>query len=127
MSTKPFEFKVNGVSIKTPTFFDIEFQPITEGERLLDATLRIEGVADKHVVILAYDLISEEDLAIIFGETWSAFRQNKGRIKQTITFPYFDGKPITINTYFAPMRIRRSSSSYKNGSWENFELKFIEC
>lgn len=126
MGFNAFDFRVNGVKIKTPTLFTIEFQPISEGERNLAGRMLLEGVVAKHVVRLNYDFISKEELQVLLGQTWSAFRTNRSRIRQTITFPYFDDSPLTINTYFAPMSVSRSKSSSINGGWEDFTVEFIE-
>lgn len=127
MAFNPFEFKVNGVTLsRKPTAYQIDFQPISDGERLLDGTMVIEGVAAKHVVTLEFDYISKDELEQLVGVTWEEFRTNRSKLKQTITFPYFDDEPITLNTYFGPFSIRRDRESTSVNAWRDVRISFIE-
>ena len=120
-----YVFKVNGVTIKSPARFKIEFQPITEANRLLSGNMSIKGVAGKRKLILSYNSIKESDLQKILGVTWDEFLSSKV-IKQTVTFHYIGGSSKTINTYFSPTSIELTPDSARLGRWENFEMAFIE-
>jgi hypothetical protein len=120
-----FIIKVNGEPIKAPKGFTISFQPITDGERLLDGNMQISGVASKLSLSLNYDSITESDLRVILGKTWDIFVNSKN-IKQTVQFPYFGGTTKTINTYFAPTSVELTPEALSQGRWVNFKMEFIE-
>lgn len=119
------DFKVNGVKIKTPTTYDIDFSPISEGERRLDGTMILGGVAGKLTVTLNYTTITDAELLKVLGCTWDVFMSSKV-ITQEIEFPYFGGTQKKIKTYFAPTKVNRDKDALISGRWKNFTMKFIE-
>ena len=119
------DFKVNGVKIKTPTSFQIDFNPISDGERLLDGTMVIEGVAGKLTVTMKYDTITDTELLKVLGCTWDKLISGKV-ITQSVTFPYIGGGQKTIRSYFAPNSVRLDRGGVQAGLWRDFTLKFIE-
>ena len=119
------DFKVNGNKVKTPTTYDIDFNPISEGERRLDGTMILEGVSGKLTVTLNYNTITDDELIGVIGCTWDVFMSSK-KITQEIEFPYFGGKQKKIKTYFAPTKVTRDKEALLSGRWKNFTMKFIE-
>jgi hypothetical protein len=119
-----FNFKVNGVTIKSPKTFKIEFNPITDGERLLNGKMSIKGIANKLKLTLSYDTITESELITVLGCTWDVFVASKV-ITQTVSFPYFGGIK-TVETYFSPMSVTLTPQGAAVGRWEGLELAFIE-
>lgn len=119
------DFKVNGVKIKTPTAFQIDFNPISDGERLLDGTMCINGVASKLTLTLQYDTITDTELLKVLGCTWDKLVSSK-IITQEVSFPYIGGGVKTIRSYFAPTSVKLDRSGAVAGVWKSFTMKFIE-
>lgn len=120
-----FNFKIDGVDIKTPSYFKIDFNPITEAERTLDGSMLIEGIAGKGKIILTYDEITDTELMNILGVTWNEFLSSR-KIKQTITYPSPGGGTSTMNTYFAPFSISMTPESAIRNKWQGLALEFTE-
>lgn len=120
-----FNFKIDGVDIKTPSSFKIDFNPITEAERTLDGSMLIEGIAGKGKIVLTYDEITDTELMQILGITWQEFMTNR-KIKQTITYPAPGGTTATMNTYFAPFSISMTPESAIRNKWQGLALEFTE-
>lgn len=120
-----FNFKIDGVDIKTPSSFKINFEPISDAERSLDGTMLIEGVAGKGKITLTYDEITDTELMTILGVTWQTFLSTK-KIKQTITYPAPGGTTATMSTYFAPFGIEMTPESAIRNKWQGLVLEFTE-
>jgi hypothetical protein len=120
-----FEFKIDGVKIKTPSSFKIDFNPITEAERTLDGSMLIEGIAGKGKIVLTYDEITDTELMGILGVTWTEFLSSR-KIKQTLTYTAPGGASATMNTYFAPFSISMTKESAIRGKWQGLALEFTE-
>lgn len=117
-------FKINGVAIKAPTDFTIEFQPITEAERLENGDMKITGVTGKFKGVLNYNFITAEELEKILGYTWDSFISTK-KITQTFTFSLINGQK-TIKSYFSPFTIKVTPESLANGGYSDMQISFIE-
>ena len=120
-------FKVNGIVLPEPTEYDIEFQPITDGgeRNLAGKMVGLVGIAPKYKIPLSWDYLTDSELNTIMGCTWDEFESNL-RIEVTFTFPSYAGRVKTIQAYFSPMQVKRTSGAYLNNGWENFSITFIE-
>lgn len=118
------KFKINGYVIPTPSDFTIEYQPITEAERLENGDMQITAVAGKFKGVLVYNFISVKDLNVILGYTWDTFKSSKV-ITQTFTFPSPNGA-VSIKSYFSPFTIKLTPDTLKRGGYAGLQISFIE-
>lgn len=127
------DFKINdigeqAVTIKTPAKHKIEFQPISDAERLVDnAEMAITGIAGKLKITLSYNKIRQSDLNVILGQTWSIFKTDKTLVRE-LTFPSPEGEKV-ITCYFSPISIELIPDGHHSGSdpyWSNLQLVLIE-
>ena len=65
-------FQINGTAIKNPTTFKIERYNITTLERLADASMAGDLIAQKRKFYFTYDAISGNDLDVILGAIWDS-------------------------------------------------------
>lgn len=63
-------FKINGVSIKRPSSFNIERYNVTNLARLADGTMVGDLIAKKRKFSFVYDAIDSRDLNLILDTIW---------------------------------------------------------
>jgi len=102
-------FKINDIGetpvvIKTPTKYGIDYNPITNAKRKLNAKMSIKGIAGKFKVTLTYDVIKQSELNVILGQTWDVFKSDLTMVRE-LTFPSPAGTEELIECYFAPLHI----------------------
>ncbi len=113
-------FVVNGVTIKNPSSFKIERYNVTNMERLSDASMVGDLVAQKHKFYFTYDAITAEDFGAILDAIWTS---------QLIFFPltYPDrGGNKTVSVYVGSIPAELHYMSSANTVWKNVTFNLIE-
>ncbi len=125
-TNKMLSITVDGTKIKNPESLQIDFNYISDSERSLSGDMTIDGVSGKIKLTLNYNELSLEDFKIITGLTWSAFLQNKSKIKQVVSLTVWGETPITFNSYIAPNSIKVDTDGLIRRKLKDFKLEFTE-
>lgn len=113
-------FKVNEVTIKNPSTFKIERYNVTTMERLSNASMVGDLVAQKKKFYFTYDAITAEELDTILNAIWDS---------KKLFFPleYVDRgstKKVTVYVGSIPADLHYMSS--RNTVWKNVTFNLIE-
>lgn len=114
------EFTVNGVRIKNPSTFKVERYNVTTMERLSNASMVGDLIAQKRKFYFTYDAISAQDfdaiLAAIYGTNTLFF-----------DLTYRDrGQPVTASVYVGSIPAELHYMSGGNAVWKNLTFNLIE-
>ena len=113
-------FIVNGVTIKNPSTFKIERYNVTTMERLSDASMVGDLVAQKLKFYFTYDAIRAEDFDNILAALWDSK-------KLFFDFTYTDrGKQKTTKVYVGSIPSDLHYMSTSNTVWKNVTFNLIE-
>lgn len=113
-------FTVNGTTIKNPSTFKIERYNVTTMERLSNATMVGDLVAQKLKFYFTYDAISAEELDTILSAIWDSK-------KLFFPFKYTDrGVEKTVDVYVGSIPSDLHYMSNKNTVWKNVTFNLIE-
>lgn len=120
-------FKINGVEVKSPQHYTIEWLPITNAERLADTgEMLIEGITDKLKVTWVYNNLKQSDLSKMLGVTIGGFKENRKIVRTISTLtPY--GEFINVEAYFAPNSASIAHYNPKaDNIWNSYTLTWVE-
>ena len=115
-------FVVNGVSIKNPATFKIERYNVTTMERLANADMVGDLIAQKLKFYFTYDAISAEDLNKILEAIWDS-----KKLFFTLEYPY-QGTQRTAEVYVGsiPSELHRATDSAASWIWKNVTFNLIQ-
>lgn len=115
-------FVVNGVSIKNPSTFKIERYNVTTMERLANADMVGDLIAQKLKFYFTYEAISAEDLNKILEAIWDS-----KKLFFTLSYPY-QGSQREASVYVGsiPAELHRASASNASWIWKNVTFNLIE-
>jgi hypothetical protein len=112
-------FTVNGVAIKTPTTFKIERYNVSNMERLANATMVGDLIAQKRKFYFTYDALTGEDLDTILEALW-----NISGLFYTLAYTENGvAKTATVYSGSIPSELHKVSS---NWVWKNVSFNLIE-
>lgn len=116
--------KINGTKIKTPKDFSIERYNLTKSGRVASGLMVMEFVAKKVRLELSYDIISGDDLNLIYSLI------DSDKMFFDVTYPDLDGTIRTKTCYAGalPSKLKRGSSTDPNNGWywESVSFSLIE-
>lgn len=115
-------FVVNGVTIKNPSTFKVERYNVTTMERLANASMVGDLIAQKLKFYFTYEAISAEDFNAILDAIWST-----GRLFFTLDYPY-EGEQRSATVYVGsiPSDLHRGAMNSSNWVWKNVSFNLIE-
>ena len=115
-------FVINGVTIKNPSTFKIERYNVTTMERLSNADMVGDLVAQKLKFYFTYEAISAPDLDKILEAIWDS-----KKLFFTLEYPY-QGVQKTATVYVGsiPSDLHRGSMSSPNWVWKNVTFNLIQ-
>lgn len=114
-------FKIDGKRIKNPSTFKKERFIVSTLERLADATMAGEYIAQKRKYYFVYDAISAEDLDTILEAIWDSR-------KLFFSLEYLENgetKTATVYVGAIPADLHKASSG-TNWVWKNVNFNLIE-
>lgn len=114
-------FKLDGVTIKSPTSFKIERYRITEANRLANGDMSMEQIAKKRKLYLTWESIEAAELNKLLDIIWESD-------KLFYRLDYFENgtsKWATVYSGQIPSELHRTDKS-GNWVWKGVELHFIE-
>jgi len=113
-------FIVNGVTIKNPSTFKVERYNVTTMERLSNALMVGDLIAQKKKFYFTYDALSAADLDAILSAIWDS---------PTIFFPFVyedRGKQEKATVYVGSIPSDLHYMSKSNTVWKNVTFNLIE-
>ena len=113
-------FVVNGVTIKNPSGFKVERYNVTTMERLSDASMVGDLIAQKQKFYFTYDVITAEEFDEILNAIWNT---------TSLFFPltYTDrGVTKTLTVYVGSIPSDLHYMSKANTVWKNVTFNLIE-
>lgn len=115
-------FVVNGVSIKNPSTFKVERYNVTTMERLANADMTGDLIAQKLKFYFTYEAIAAEDLNAILEAIWDS-----KKLFFSLEYPYH-GEQRTAEVYVGsiPSELHRGSMSSGNWVWKNVTFNLIQ-
>ena len=115
-------FVVNGVPIKNPTTFKIERYNVTTMERLANADMAGDLIAQKLKFYFTYEAIAAPDLDKILEAIWSS-----RKLFFTLEYPY-QGEQRTATVYVGsiPADLHRGAMASPNWVWKGVSFNLIE-
>lgn len=115
-------FVVNGVAIKNPSTFKIERYNVTTMERLADASMAGDLIAQKLKFYFTYEALSAVELDRILDAIWST-----GKIFFTLEYPY-QGQQRSATVYVGsiPSELHRGAHDTGSWVWKNVTFNLIE-
>ena len=115
-------FVVNGVAIKNPSTFKIERYNVTTMERLADASMVGDLVAQKLKFYFTYEAISSVDFDKILEAIWDS-----KKLFFTLEYPYQGStRSATVYVGSIPSDLHRGAMSSPNWIWKNVTFNLIE-
>lgn len=115
-------FVVNGVPIKNPSTFKIERYNVTTMERLANADMAGDLIAQKLKFYFTYEAISAADLDNILEAIWSS-----RKLFFTLSYPYQGAqKTATVYVGSIPSDLHRGSMTTPNWIWKGVTFNLIE-
>lgn len=113
-------FIINGVTIKKPSTFKVERYNVTTMERLSNAAMVGDLVAQKLKFYFTYDAISADDFDTILSAIWDSK-------KLFFDFTYTDrGVKKTKSVYVGSIPSDLHYMSSSNTVWKNVTFNLIE-
>ena len=115
-------FIVNGIQIKNPSTFKIERYNVTTMERLANADMSGDLVAQKLKFYFTYEALSATELDTILEAIWDS-----GTIFFTLEYPY-QGEQRTARVYVGsiPAELHRGAMASPNWIWKGVTFNLIE-
>lgn len=115
-------FVVNGVPIKNPSTFKMERYNVTTMERLANADMIGDLVAQKLKFYFTYEAISAEEFNKILEAIWDS-----KKLFFTLEYPY-QGTQRQASVYVGsiPSELHRASDSAASWIWKNVTFNLIE-
>lgn len=115
-------FVVNGVTIKNPSTFKIERYNVTTMERLANADMAGDLIAQKLKFYFTYEALAAPDLDAILEAIWSS-----RRLFFTLEYPY-QGRQMTSTVYVGsiPAELHRGDGASSNWVWKGVTFNLIE-
>ena len=113
-------FAVNGRAIKNPSTFKIERYNVTNMERLANAKMVGDLIAQKLKFYFTYDAISAEDFDTILAAIWDS---------PSLFFPFeYTDRGITkrVTVYVGSIPSDLHYMSKRNTVWKNVSFNLIE-
>lgn len=113
-------FVLNGVAIKNPTDFKVEYYNVTTMTRLSNATMTGDLIAQKRKYYFTYDAISAADFNTILNAIYHSQRL-------FFTLEY-DGEedPIMVYVGSIPADLHYGSKDPNTWVWKNLTFNLIE-
>ena len=115
-------FIVNGVAIKNPSTFKVERYNVTTMERLANADMAGDLVAQKLKFFFTYDAISAVELDKILEAIWES-----KRLFFTLEYPYQgEQRSATVYVGSIPSELHRGSHASSAWVWKGVSFNLIE-
>lgn len=115
-------FVVNGTAIKNPSTFKMERYNVTTMERLANADMVGDLVAQKLKFFFTYDAISAVDLDTILEAIWDS-----KKIFFTLDYPYHgEQRSATVYVGSIPSDLHRGDMASPNWVWRGVTFNLIE-
>lgn len=115
-------FVVNGITIKNPSTFKIERYNVTTMERLANADMVGDLIAQKLKFYFTYEALTATDLDKILDAIWTT-----GKLFFTLEYPYQGAqKTATVYVGSIPSELYRGSHTSPNWIWKNVTFNLIE-
>jgi hypothetical protein len=112
-------FKLNGVTIKRPSEFNIERYNVTNLARLADGTMTGDLIAKKRKFAFNYDHIESKDLNVILETIWDV-------PELFFTLEYVESNTVKTATVYSgaiPSKLHRTGSIWV---WTDVSFDLIE-
>lgn len=115
-------FVVNGTTIKNPSTFRVERYNVSTMERLANADMAGDLIAQKLKFYFTYDAISAKELDAILEAIWES-----KKLFFTLEYPY-QGAQLSATVYVGsiPAELHRGSMSSPSWIWKNVNFNLIE-
>ena len=115
-------YVINGVTIKNPSSFKIERYNVTTMNRLSNADMVGDLIAQKKKFYFTYDAISAEDMDAILDAMWDS-----QVLFFTLEYPYH-GRTETATVYVGsiPSELHRGNKDNSNWVWKGVSFNLIQ-
>lgn len=111
--------KINGVTIPTPSTYQVGIQDLSKAERNANGTMIIERIATKRKLEMSWSYLSQSDLSVLLQAVSGVF----------FTVQYPDPQDGTLKTgeFYSGDR-SAGAIDYKNGvmRWKDIKFNLIE-
>lgn len=115
-------FVVNGIAIKNPSTFKMERYNVTTMERLANADMVGDLIAQKLKFFFTYEAISAKDLDTILEAIWES-----KKIFFTLDYPYQgEQRSATVYVGSIPSDLHRGDMASPNWIWRGVTFNLIE-
>lgn len=115
-------FVVNGTAIKNPSTFRVERYNVTTMERLANADMVGDLVAQKLKFYFTYEAISASDFDAILDAIWSS-----KKLFFTLEYPYQgEQRSATVYVGSIPSDLHRGAMASPNWIWKGVSFNLIE-
>ena len=115
-------FIINGIAVKNPSSFKVERYNVTTMNRLSNADMVGDLIAQKLKFYFTYDAISAQDFDKILDAIWDT-----KSLFFTLEYPYNGAqKRATVYVGSIPSELHRGGTASPNWVWKNVSFNLIQ-
>jgi len=117
-------FSIDGIAIKNPSSFDIEFYTLTKATRVASGDMVMEYVANKRKFVFGYEAIEARELDVIVDILWQQLATTK-QCFHALIYTY-NGIQKTATIYSGAIPAQLHNAQHSSWVWKGVSFNLIE-